>query len=89
MYSEKNLKKRIDSVYKIFALRLSLENEETDVTWEGYQKYIERLYVWFLGYGNEEIYSSLLGLKKAYKETSLDTVKSVVFHIIHILEKGG
>lgn len=89
MYTEKNLKRRIDSVYKIFALRLSLENKDSDVTWEGYQKYIERLYVWFLGYGNEEIYSSLLGLKKAYKETSLDTVKSVVFHIIHILEEGG
>lgn len=89
MNIDKNLKRRIDSVYKIFALRLSLENKDNDVTWAGYKKYIERLYVWFLGYGNEEIYSSLLGLKKAYKETSLDTVKAVVFHIIHILEKGG
>ena len=69
MYTEKNLKRRIDSVYKIFALRLSLEKQNGDVTWEGYGKYIERLYIWFLGYGNEEIYSSLLGLKKAYKET--------------------
>lgn len=89
MYTEKNVKRRIDSVYKIFALRLSLESGNSDVTWAGYKKYIERLYVWFLGYGNEEIYNSLLGLKKAYKETSLDTVKSVVFHIIHILEEGG
>ncbi len=83
-----NVKKRIDSVYKIFALRLSLEDENSDVTWEGYKKYLERLYVWFLGYGNEEIYNSILGLKKSYKETSLDTVKTIVFHIIHILEKG-
>ena len=83
-----NVKKRIDSVYKIFALRLSLEDENSDVTWDGYKKYLERLYVWFLGYGNEEIYSSILGLKKSYKETSLDTVKTIVFHIIHILEKG-
>lgn len=83
-----NIKKRIDSVYKIFALRLSLEDENSDVTWEGYKKYLERLYVWFLGYGNEEIYNSILGLKKSYKETSLDTVKTIVFHIIHILEKG-
>lgn len=83
-----NVKKRIDSVYKIFALRLSLEEENSDVTWEGYEKYLERLYVWFLGYGNEEIYNSILGLKKSYKEISLDTVKMIVFHIIHILEKG-
>lgn len=88
MYTEQNIKKRIDSVYKIFALRLSLEDENSDVTWDGYRKYLERLYVWFLGYGNEEIYSSILGLKKAYKETSLETVKTIVFHIIHILEKG-
>ena len=88
MYTEMNVKKRIDSVYKIFALRLSLEDENSDVTWDGYKKYLERLYVWFLGYGNEEIYSSILGLKKSYKETSLDTVKTIVFHIIHILEKG-
>ncbi len=88
MYTEMNVKKRIDSVYKIFALRLSLEDENSDVTWEGYKKYLERLYVWFLGYGNEEIYNSILGLKKSYKETSLDTVKTIVFHIIHILEKG-
>ena len=88
MYTEMNVKKRIDSVYKIFALRLSLEEENSDVTWEGYEKYLERLYVWFLGYGNEEIYNSILGLKKSYKEISLDTVKMIVFHIIHILEKG-
>lgn len=84
----KDKAKRINSIYKIYALRKSLEDNTSDVTWEGYQKYLERLYVWFLGYGNEEIYSSILGLKKA-KDTEVETVKTIVFHMIHILEEGG
>lgn len=85
----KNNKRRIDSIYKIFALRKSLEDEDSVVTEEGYIKYLERLYIWFLGYGNEEVYSSILGLKKVGTQANVTTVKNVVLHMINLLEKGG
>jgi hypothetical protein len=85
----KNNKRRIDSIYKIFALRKSLEDEDSVVTVEGYLKYLERLYIWFLGYGNEEVYSSILGLKKVGTQANVTTVKNVVLHMINLLEKGG
>lgn len=85
----KNNKRRIDSIYKIFALRKSLEDEDSVVTVEGYLKYLERLYIWFLGYGNEEVYSSILGLKKMGTQANVTTVKNVVLHMINLLEKGG
>ena len=85
----KSSKRRIDSIYKIFALRKSLEDEDSVVTVEGYLKYLERLYIWFLGYGNEEVYSSILGLKKVGTQANVTTVKNVVLHMINLLEKGG
>ena len=85
----KSSKRRIDSIYKIFALRKSLEEADTVVTEEGYTKYLERLYIWFLGYGNEEVYSSILGLKKLGTQANVTTVKNVVLHMINLLEKGG
>lgn len=85
----KSNKRRIDSIYKIFALRKSLEDEDSVVTVEGYLKYLERLYIWFLGYGNEEVYSSILGLKKMGTQANVTTVKNVVLHMINLLEKGG
>lgn len=85
----KSSKRRVDSIYKIFALRKSLEDEDSVVTVEGYLKYLERLYIWFLGYGNEEVYSSILGLKKVGTQANVTTVKNVVLHMINLLEKGG
>lgn len=82
-------RKRIDSIYKVLALFDSMSEPESDVTPDGYINYLERIYVWYMGYGNDDISTALAGLKRLGIEATKHEVKGTVFHIISILEKGG
>lgn len=78
---------RIDSIFYILVQFEQMMDESTDVTEETYRNYLDRINVWYLGSGNEEIGYAIEGLKKIGKNASHDTVRRIVFHIIDILDK--
>lgn len=82
-----NKKERIDRIYEILIQFEKIPEKDSTTTEQSYCNYIDRLYVWFLGYGNEEICCMLKGLYKLGNRTKHDTVKRTVFHIINILDK--
>lgn len=84
-----NKKERIDRIYEILIQFEKISDNDSITTEKTYRNYIDRLYVLFLGYGNEEICCMLKGLYKLGNKTSHDTVKRTVFHIINILDKEG
>lgn len=84
-------KERIKSIYKILLLYENFsgleQNQDKVVTRDSYLGYLDRMYIWFLGYGNEEIYMLLKGLFVIGEQAKHKTVKSTVFHIINLLER--
>lgn len=80
-------KKRIDSIFYILVQFEQMMDDNTDVTEETYRNYLDRINVWYLGRGNEDIGYAIEGLKKMGKTATHDTVKRMVFHIINILNK--
>lgn len=83
-----NKSKEIDGLYKILALYEDINNEESPVTIESYLGYIDRLYVKWVGIDNDDIYNTLKGLKILGQDADHRQVKSMVFHMIGIVERG-
>lgn len=82
-------KQKIDEIYEILIQFEALKNSDSLVTEESYKNYLDRLFVWYLGKGNEEIYNGIKGLYLLGGEASHKTVKRMVFHMINILDKEG
>ena len=80
-------RQRIDSIFYILVQFEQMMDDSTDVTEETYRNYLDRVNVWYLGRGDEEIGYAIEGLKKMGKEVPHDTVRRVVFHMIDILNK--
>lgn len=80
--------KEINSIYKILVLYEDLEKNSSGITLNGYLRYVDRLYVEWLGKGEKEIYEILKGLWFLGKEAGHERVKSLVFHIISIIKRG-
>ena len=80
-------KKDIASIYKILVLYENLNNE--DITIDSYLNYIDRLYVYWVGVGDKEIYEILKGLWVLGLNAGHKRVKSMVFHMIDVIEKRG
>lgn len=78
---------KIASIYKILVLYEKIDDSEESIN--SYLNYIDRLYVYWVGVGKEEIYEILKGLWKLRKEATHKTVKSMVFHMIDIIKKEG
>ena len=78
---------RIDSIFNILVQFEKIDVPLSGVTEESYQNYLDRLNVWYLGYGNDEIACSIEGLYKLGAKAKHETVKRIVFHIIDILDK--
>ena len=83
----KTKEKRIHDVFEILRQFETLSQPDGFVTEQTYLNYLDRLYVWYLGYGNEDIYNALKGLYTLGVKASHETVKRTVFHIISILDK--
>lgn len=79
--------KKINCIFLILVQFEQLQKNEDGITEDSYKNYLDRLNVWYLGQGNEEIGYIIEGLKKLGKQTTHDTVKRSVFHIISILDK--
>ena len=80
-------KKDIASIYKVLILYENLNNE--DITIDSYLNYIDRLYVYWVGVGDKEIYEILKGLWVLGLNAGHKRVKSMVFHMIDVIEKRG
>lgn len=82
-------KKLIAPIYKILLLYEDVMADGSDVHEADYMKYLDRLYVRYLGYGEREIYDTIKGLYTLGASASHATVKSNVFHMIDLVEKGA
>ena len=80
-------RKRIDSIYKVLALYEDAIDEDNIVAFGDYLTYVKKLAIMYDGFGNEEFYGLLNGLYKGGDQIFLDEVKSIVFHMINIIDK--
>ena len=79
--------KEISAIYKILILYEELSENKSPINIDSYLNYIDRLYVYWLGIGEEEIYYILKGLWDLGANAGHKRVKSLVFHIIDIINK--
>lgn len=82
-----DIEKEIASIYKILILYENIENKENLIDIESYLNYIDRLYVYWVGIGEKEIYTILKGLWALGSNVNHKRVKSMVFHMIDIIKK--
>lgn len=80
-------KERIDEIFNILVQFEKIGEAESQVTAETYGNYLDRLTVWYMGYGNDEIVYGIKGLHELGAEANHDTVRRMVFHLIDILDK--
>jgi hypothetical protein len=81
--------KEISSIYKILVLYEEIEKNESLDNIDSYLNYLDRLYVYWLGIGDKEIYEIIKGLWALGKNAGHKRVKSMVFHLIDIIKKGS
>ena len=79
--------KRVDGIYKILPLFEATEQGKDDFTLQCYLSYLSRIYIQYLGRGNEEICDLIQGLIKLKGEAKQKDVKRVVLHMIKVIEK--
>ena len=81
-----NKNKEISALYKILVLYEEfIENKSPNI--DSYLNYIDRLYVYWIGVGDKEIYEILKGLWVLGANAGHKRVKSMVFHIIDLINK--
>ena len=79
--------KRVDGIYKIVPLFEATEQGKDDFALQCYLSYLSRIYIQYLGRGNEEICDLIQGLIKLKGEAKQKDVKRVVLHMIKVIEK--
>ena len=79
--------KRVDGIYKILPLFEMTEQGKDDFALQCYLSYLSRIYIQYLGRGNEEICDLIQGLIKLKGEAEQKDVKRVVLHMIKVIEK--
>ena len=79
--------KRVDGIYKILPLFEAAIREKDDFALQCYLSYLSRIYIQYLGRGNEEICDLIQGLIKLRGEAEQKDVKRVVLHMIKVIEK--
>lgn len=79
-------RQKINEVFNIL-IQFEKIDKEDNVSEDSYRNYLDRLYVWYLGYGNNEIAMNIKGLYDLGKMAKHESVKRVVFHIISLINK--
>lgn len=77
----------IDELFNILIQFEKIDEFDSGVTEDTYRRYLDRLYIWYLGYGNNEVAFGIKGLFDLGKSAQHDSVKRVVFHMIDIVSK--
>lgn len=80
-------KKLIDEIFNILIQFEKISDDSSNVTEQTYKGYLDRLFVWYMGYNNQEIATGIKGLYNLGAEASHETVKRSVFHMIDVLKK--
>lgn len=78
---------KINEIFNILVQFEKIGSVDSGVTLETYKNYLDRLYTWYVGYGNKEIAIGIKGLFDLGGEVKHSSVKRVVFHIIDLLNK--
>ena len=79
---------RIDEIFNVLVqYEKAIDNNDMSATLDSYLGYVDKLYVRYFGQNHSEISAYLKGLYLLGADAHHDTVKRVVFDIIHILEK--
>ena len=77
----------IKSIYKTLLLFEDISDINSEVTESDYRSYLNRMFVLFSG-KNDEICEYLNGLIVLGGTATRENVKSTVFHIIKLIDKG-
>ena len=77
----------IKSIYKTLLLFEDISDINSEVTESDYRSYLNRMFVLFSG-KNNEICEYLNGLIVLGGTATAENVKSTVFHIIKLIDKG-
>lgn len=79
---------KIDEIFNVLVqYEKAVDNEDMSATIDSYLAYVDKLYVRYFGQDHSEISAYLKGLYLLGADAHHETVKRVVFDIIHILEK--
>lgn len=78
-------KQAIAQIYKILLLYEDVEKSNLAVN--DYLSYLDRCYIYWVGVGNSNIYNIIKGLQTLGMEVEHQSVKSMVFHIIDVIQK--
>lgn len=79
---------RIDEIFNaLVQYEKAVDENDTTATIDSYLGYVDKLYVRYFGQNHSEISAYLKGLYLLGSDAQHETVKRVVFDIIHILEK--
>ena len=84
--ADKNI---IKPLYMILLLYEDINKEESNVKVDDYLSYLDRISIEYLGMGKDKVYYSLQGLKTLGLEVPHKVLRSVVFHLINEVKKGG
>lgn len=79
-------RREIDSIFNILFQFEQIFAKDSNVTEKSYKGYLDRLYVWYLGKGNNDIATYINGLYELGASANHGTVRRSVFHIIKLLE---
>lgn len=79
--------KRVDGIYKILPLFEATEQGKDDFALQCYLSYLSRVYIQYLGRGNEEICDLIRGLICLKNNANQKDVRRVVLHMIKLVEK--
>lgn len=82
-------KELISQIYKILLLYEDAINTCSSVQEKDYLGYLDRIYVYWRGVGCDEIFNTIKGLHSLSLDVEHHIVKSMVFHMIDIIQKGG
>lgn len=77
----------INELFNILVQFEKIDEFDSGVTEDTYKHYLDRLYIWHLGYGNVEIASGIKGLFDLGRTARHDSVKRAVFHMIDSINK--
>lgn len=82
-------KELISQLFKILLLFEDIGKNNSNIQENDYLRYLDRLYVFWRGIGQDDIFPIIKGLYSLGSKANHDTVKSMVFHMINIVQKDG
>lgn len=80
--------KKIASIYKILLIFEDMSSLDSNITEREYLSYLDRLFVWSLSWNEEEVSGTIQGLESLGEKAQHKTVRSVVFHMIDLIDRG-